>query len=35
MAISFEKNFIKTPCAKEIIFQKKTPFKPNKKPDKT
>jgi hypothetical protein len=35
MAICFERNFIKAPCAKEIIFQKQNPFKPNKKPDKT
>jgi hypothetical protein len=34
MAIGFERNFIKTPCAKEILFQKK-PFKPNKIVDKT
>jgi len=34
MAIGFERNFIKAPCAKEILFLKNI-VKPNKKNDKT
>ncbi len=34
MAIGFERNFIKAPCAKEILFLKNI-IKPNKKKDKT
>jgi hypothetical protein len=30
MAIGFERNFIKAPCAKEILFQQKTHLNPTK-----